>query len=326
LSAEGAPGVVGLVTLGSGLKKLHYLRSLRDEHDLPVTYTVNGCLACAGISAGYLIAAHFAIVPPGLWFFALCMVVLGNAAPLIASLLRMETKDIEQWWTSGGDARWLDVYASHDPVSNGALMDHPLARFESEQVTNKASVLGDHTAYWENADEFIATVGMWISKTADLPVPLHALNNGDDELLKKARVARFWRVWFLRFWTWVGYGAMILLAASGCGPQLGAAVRVIYRTADFSNFKLGLAALGVCGYMLRMVTRGLWRLWNKAETNNVFSRERDFNVTVMMAFVCSAPSALAAGFALDWVWSENWYALAALAFFVFNGVVIWRSR
>jgi hypothetical protein len=55
--------------------------------------------------------------------------------------------------------RWLDLYASADPVSNGALHDYESLRPpQSPPLVNLGSILRDHTAYWDNRDGFVALV------------------------------------------------------------------------------------------------------------------------------------------------------------------------
>jgi tetratricopeptide (TPR) repeat protein len=51
---------------------------------------------------------------------------------------------------------WFDFYASADPVPNGPLLDDFVPKdVYTVEVTNAHAVLGDHTAYWKNRDEFL---------------------------------------------------------------------------------------------------------------------------------------------------------------------------
>jgi hypothetical protein len=55
--------------------------------------------------------------------------------------------------------RWFDFYASADPVSNGPLLDDFAPEdLYTVEVTNAHAVLGDHTTYWKNRDEFLPQV------------------------------------------------------------------------------------------------------------------------------------------------------------------------
>ena len=342
LNSENPPVVGGLVTLGSGLKKLHFLQNLRNEHDVPITFMINYSLALGGVSMAYLLAGHDALLPP--WLeggtgIAYIFIFLSTLVSLMASLLPISTDEIKNWWKSrggGSDLHWLDVYASHDPVSDGPLFEARLDGIESQQVTNQGSLIADHTAYWENVDEFVATVGTWMSKTADLPIPLHALNNDDAGLLQHARTARLWRVRFLRFWRWTVYGAAILVAAAGLAPTGGRAInqaigvhiswllagpRGSGQFLGLSHFHLGLLVFAIGAYLVQLLTNGFWRMWTNSETKDFCSREPDINGAVVSAVLCSAPSAVVAGLAVEVVF-PGYGVVMALPFFVFNGLVI----
>lgn len=55
--------------------------------------------------------------------------------------------------------KWLDIFATHDPVPGGSMFEEQrLPRFETRRVSNRMSMLADHTSYWENIDEFVAVV------------------------------------------------------------------------------------------------------------------------------------------------------------------------
>ena len=57
----------------------------------------------------------------------------------------------------GSKATWLDLYASHDPVSNGPVVGMQTAiPITSHEVTNLASTLRDHTTYHRNDEEVVA--------------------------------------------------------------------------------------------------------------------------------------------------------------------------
>ena len=65
--------------------------------------------------------------------------------------------------------RWVDIYASADPVPNGPLLDD----FEPKdvittEITNVGSALKDHTAYWKNTDEFLPRVAIELIEKAGL--------------------------------------------------------------------------------------------------------------------------------------------------------------
>jgi len=57
--------------------------------------------------------------------------------------------------------RWLDLWATTDPVSRGPLRP-PVSlralRFDSRPVVNQMDAFSDHSAYWKNAEEVVAPI------------------------------------------------------------------------------------------------------------------------------------------------------------------------
>jgi hypothetical protein len=95
---------------------------------------------------------------------------------------------------------WLDLYASNDPVSNGA---HALAgavnsrpEREAKEVRNLGSLLSDHTSYWMNRHQVVADVARVVA--AQVPLDLGALTPADRTTLDRAWRARRARVAMLR--------------------------------------------------------------------------------------------------------------------------------
>jgi tetratricopeptide (TPR) repeat protein len=65
--------------------------------------------------------------------------------------------------------RWVDIYASADPVPNGPLLDDFEPRdVLTTEITNVGSALKDHTAYWKNTDEFLPRVAIELLQKAGL--------------------------------------------------------------------------------------------------------------------------------------------------------------
>jgi hypothetical protein len=68
-----------------------------------------------------------------------------------------------------GLARWVDLYASADPVPNGPTVTHEDGVPESERVWNLGSMVADHTSYWANVDGFVLPVVRVCAETAQSP-------------------------------------------------------------------------------------------------------------------------------------------------------------
>ena len=70
---------------------------------------------------------------------------------------------------------WLDITATCDPVTlgQGISPESNGSRIESQFVTNKMSVMRDHTTYWQNVLEFVPQVAGRV---------LHAIDDFDDKI------------------------------------------------------------------------------------------------------------------------------------------------
>ena len=99
-----------------------------------------------------------------------------------------------------GLPRWMDVYASADPVPNGPTrIEETSAKPTSVQVWNRGACLSDHTSYWDNLDGFVLRVARMCAETAESPwqdkLPLATQGGWLDR-----RAA--WRVGLLRWTVW----------------------------------------------------------------------------------------------------------------------------
>lgn len=59
---------------------------------------------------------------------------------------------------TNGKTRWINIYSSHDPVSNGPLKLEITTNFSEYEVVNEKTLFGDHTLYWQNIDGFVANI------------------------------------------------------------------------------------------------------------------------------------------------------------------------
>src|SRR5262249_53462611 len=89
--------------------------------------------------------------------------------------------------------RWVDLYASSDPVPNGETRTNNADKPESIPIWNLGSIFADHTAYWANRDGFVLRVARVCVETAQSPWK-DTLPGKWDFVDKRAA----WRVGFLR--------------------------------------------------------------------------------------------------------------------------------
>jgi hypothetical protein len=64
-----------------------------------------------------------------------------------------------------GLVRWVDLYASADPVPNGPTRTDA-GGHDSIQIWNRGCMVSDHTSYWDNRDGFVLRVAKVCAETA----------------------------------------------------------------------------------------------------------------------------------------------------------------
>ncbi len=206
-------------------------------------------------------------------FLAAAFVVLGIFSYRILSQ-RMKSL-VEQVRRPLGLHRWIDLYASHDPVPNGPMRTTEPGVPESVRIWNLGSRLADHSAYWDNLDGFVLRVLRECAETAMSP--------WRDELSPvppavDARAA--WRVGWLRLArravgiAWLTVGASVWFKYSELVPQplkLPAWLPAVASKATRVAVLLGGIALihvASCGLL-----RSLWRFWVRAEQDRVLANQ-----------------------------------------------------
>ena len=169
LSAEVIRPPPLLVTFGAGLVKLAQLRQC--ELSRSVRLLVAGWILPALLAAvathvwaagGDVDIAELKILP---WILygaaALCVIGALTAWSETRSQLAPALKHRPQ--------RWIDLYASSDPVPQGPLDEYlPGCGVESERIINRRSILSDHNTYWKNKPEFVSRVAAELDKEAQL--------------------------------------------------------------------------------------------------------------------------------------------------------------
>jgi hypothetical protein len=99
-----------------------------------------------------------------------------------------------------GLPRWMDVYASADPVPNGPTrIEATFAEVTSVQVWNRGALTSDHTTYWKNLDGFVLRVARICAETAESPWR-DKLPPATQADWRDRRAA--WRVCLLRWTVW----------------------------------------------------------------------------------------------------------------------------
>jgi hypothetical protein len=152
--------VASLVTLGSGIAKLRAVALMYAKH-----WSALWAYVLRGLAAVLTLAGGPALVWLGLLTGGVAsLVALVAAAALIAyareilvGIVGKEAAvhdDLER--AAARVRRWIDFYATSDPVPEGRLPleDLGLDAAASTEIANRRSPLLDHTTYWQNAEAF----------------------------------------------------------------------------------------------------------------------------------------------------------------------------
>ena len=194
-----------LFTFGSGLRKLEEARQLMKS---AASFTFAAVVLSIALMVLLLFSTCLFLVlvkmaAPLNATSVVFFLVGGVAAALVCTagirdhLRGIRLPELDRWIDrmKTSHLRWIDCYATGDPVPNGVVT--PAANDLSREVCNRSSMLSDHTTYWSNLDEFVSLVYYEIAKSRRHdPVP--DLRVEASHLQQIARRRR-WRVAIGRF-------------------------------------------------------------------------------------------------------------------------------
>jgi len=211
---------------------------------------------------------------------------------------------------------WIDWYAVSDPVPVGHF--EPLGD-DSRPITNLGRFSGDHTAYWENADEFVADLGASLAGCAGWELP---------GVGPEVKDRRRWRVQLLQASSgsaWLALAAALWLRSDRLG-EIGN--RTLGRVEDLLGslpVGLGKSLLGllpaaegwgpvVTGVLLTALPILLlaaafalwWRRWDRREATRAvqgkrFAPEKHAAFLYPFSFYLAAILALCLPLAIGWL-------------------------
>ena len=148
--------------------------------------------------------------PPG---YAAVVCVFGGGSLLVRGFAVLEEDTytrIDKRLALDPPVSWVDVYAASDPVPNGPMASPGAGFLGSECVSNLASVMRDHSAYWRNTDQFVSLVAIGIGAMAG--IDLNAMHEWDAQRVSRAGARRRWRVGWLRVIRVAAVAVGVLLA------------------------------------------------------------------------------------------------------------------
>ena len=188
-----------------------------------------------------------------------------------------------------GPLTWRDYWAASDPVPDDELTAPSGAvDFRTTRIQNRDSVIGDHTNYEENVEQFVGPVVRHVARMAGVPL---GGADGRWQFVERAAKRRHKRVTALSRW-WLVSLCGVALACVALGSvgltYLGIPIR------DLLNLLAGIlpevggesldawlplpllggavvAILGVLWH--RVVISPAWRYWDRTEADFMFRRE-----------------------------------------------------
>jgi len=176
-----------------------------------------------------------------------------------------------------GLARWIDIYASLDPVPAGPTLIGDHEQIESQQIWNEGSIIKDHTVYWRNLDEFVLRVVRACAKAA-ASVWLARLPAEAEAIDQRAR----WRVSWLQmartaFTTIaIALGVALYHRTFDVMCKIAALIPswIVGRVAPTDLERGTLLALIALGAVLAyMAVRGVWRWWVGREQGAILQHQ-----------------------------------------------------
>jgi hypothetical protein len=158
-----------LITFGAGLVKLLQLRQCE--------VCRRGLLLATGWIVPSLLAAILLHVfmafgadqdYSGLWLVTIALYLSAAFCTIAATIAWTETR-VQTGTAREERGRWIDLYASSDPVPQDRLDVHlPNHEVVSSRIISRRSMLSDHTSYWQNRPEFVTRVAAELDKEAQL--------------------------------------------------------------------------------------------------------------------------------------------------------------
>jgi hypothetical protein len=271
-------GVVS-VALGFGGMRLSRLLESRTprlaKHARRISVSVGVGVAILGIVALYQQANPNQIPFASVLILGLALLLLGRSIYTILS------ESWERILTTvrcpPGLARWIDIYASLDPVPAGPTLIGDRQLIESHEIWNEGSIIRDHTVYWRNLDEFVLRVVRACAKAA-ASVWLAKLPAESDAIDQRAR----WRVSWLQMartgFTTIAIALGVVLYHRNFDLMCKIAERIpnwiASRVAPTDLERGTLLVLIALGAVLAyMAVRGVWRWWVTREQSAILQHK-----------------------------------------------------
>jgi hypothetical protein len=203
------PHVNLFLSVGSAVRRLAEFRQLREAKSGP--WQLSGWLGIlAGVWLSGAIWAGLVVVLGGHlegwltiyggWWLLIGAVVLVGLLIVAYELVghTLKTPRTELLLPEDGDRRWVDCYASADPVPNGPLHESEVVpdellsgqrpgTYEAVRTYNQRWLLNDHVTYPDNMDQFMSTLAREIGTTSGFDL---LVGTDDGAVFERARSRR----------------------------------------------------------------------------------------------------------------------------------------
>jgi hypothetical protein len=260
-----------LITFGSGLHKLCQLIEPERKWQI-ASFAVFPLFA--GITSLIAVAAWFGIYPlTGIWstpIVAPLLVVLVVYGGLVEPTEEIELQASE---FARQGLKWVDLYASMDPVPNGPLFLSDTAYLESIEVCNQLSLTADHTSYAKNTDEFLPLIVNAIAQHSGTELQLKELNLLNESVQVYAKRLRRIRICSSKIDQGLLFAALVAFlldreAINSVGMWLGGWINAACSQAGvescwkFPAMATGLAVALVVYVFCRMCVQAIESYWS----------------------------------------------------------------
>ena len=184
-----------LVTFGAGIVKLHQLGAREGMIGFFAFFPL-----MAGSFALFVAAAWtgFYSYPAGhgalIWLHTVMAIFFAVLVVFAALIERTEQLGIDASEFERQGLKWIDLYASKDPVPNGPIFLSGRSYPESVELCNELSLIGDHTSYSKNRDEFLPFVVKAIAEHSGTKLDLRGLDYLSDPTRDNASCFRRIRI------------------------------------------------------------------------------------------------------------------------------------
>jgi len=184
-----------------------------------------------------------------------------------------------------GLGRWIDIYASLDPVPSGPTLTTDHKRIEENEIWNEGSLFKDHVRYWNNLDEFVLRVVRACGKAA-ASAWLAKLPTESAAIVQRARWRVSWlhmvRIAFVTIAVALGVALSrssfaLIRTLADFAPQF-VANRVGRRDVERGMLLVLIAAGTALAYFL---ARAIWRWWVGKEQYAVVHHQSPHGIETM---------------------------------------------